>query len=48
MLAIITINIFLMGGLSLEIKVIGIIDLGGVTSAFGCYLYSTRKVDNTG
>ena len=32
----------------LEITVIGIIDFGGVTSAFGCYLYSTRKVDNTG
>ena len=32
----------------LEITVIGIIDLGGVTSAFGCYLYSTRKVDSTG
>ena len=23
-------------------------DFGGVTSAFGCYLYSARKVDNTG
>ena len=32
----------------LEITVIVIIDLGGVASAFGCYLYSTRKVDNTG
>ena len=32
----------------LEIIVIGIIDFGGVTSAFGCYLYSARKVDNTG
>ena len=32
----------------LEITVIGIIKLGGVTSAFECYLYSTRKVDNTG
>ena len=32
----------------MEITVIGIIDFGGVTSAFGCYLYSTRKVDNTG
>ena len=32
----------------LEITVIGIIDLGGVTSAFGCYLYSTMKVDNIG
>ena len=32
----------------MEIRVIGIIDFGGVTRAFGCYLYSTRKVDNTG
>ena len=32
----------------LEITVIGIIDFGGVTSAFQCYLYSARKVDNTG
>ena len=32
----------------LEIRVIGIIDSGVVTSAFGCYLYSARKVDNTG
>ena len=32
----------------LEITVIGIIDFGVVTSAFWCYLYSTRKVDNTG
>ena len=28
----------------LEITVIGIIDLGGVTSAFGFYLYSTKQV----
>ena len=34
--------------LELEITVIGIIDFGGVTSAIGCYLYSTRKFDNTG
>ena len=32
----------------LEITVIGIIDYGGVTSSFGCYLYSASKVDNTG
>ena len=32
----------------MEITVIGIIDFGGVTSDFGCYLYSARKVDNTG
>ena len=32
----------------MEIRVIGIIDFGGVTGAFGYYLYSTRKVDNTG
>ena len=32
----------------MEFTVIGIIDFGGVTSAFGCYLYSARKVDNTG
>ena len=32
----------------LEITVIEIIDFGGVTSAFVCYLYSTRKVDNIG
>ena len=32
----------------LEITVIGIIDFCGVTSAFECYLYSTRKVENTG
>ena len=32
----------------MEITVIGIIDFGGVTSAFECYLYSARKVDNTG
>ena len=31
----------------LEITVIGIMDFGGVTSTFGCYLYSTRKVENT-
>ena len=32
----------------MEITVIEIIDFGGVTRAFGCYLYSTSKVDNTG
>ena len=32
----------------MEITVIGIIDFGGVTSYFGCYLYSARKLDNTG
>ena len=32
----------------MEITVIGIIDFGGVTSSFGFYLYSARKVDNTG
>ena len=32
----------------LEIIVIGVVDFGRVTSAFGCYLYSARKVDNTG
>ena len=32
----------------LEITFDGIIDFGGVTSAFVCYLYSSRKVDNTG
>ena len=32
----------------MEITVIGIIDFGGVTSAFGRYLYSARKLDNTG
>ena len=31
-----------------EIAVIGMIEFGGITSAFGCYLYSTKKVDNTG
>ena len=34
--------------IGLEITVIGIVYLGGVTSSFGWYLYSTRKVDNTG
>ena len=32
----------------LEITVIGIIDFGGVTNDFWCYLYTARKVDNTG
>ena len=32
----------------MEITVIVIIDFGVVTSAFGCYLYCARKVDNTG
>ena len=32
----------------LEIIVIGVVDFGRVTSAFGCYLYSTKKVDHTG
>ena len=32
----------------LEITFIVIIDFGEVTSAFGCYLYITSKVDNTG
>ena len=35
-------------GYFLEITVIVIIDFGGVTSTFGCYLYSARKVGNTG
>ena len=32
----------------MEITVIGIIDFGGVTSSFGCCLYSARKVGITG
>ena len=40
--------IFSFNSYCLEITLIGIIDYGGVTSAFGCYLYSAMKVDNTG
>ena len=37
-----------MNQMQLVTTVIGIIDLGGVNSAFGCYLVGTRKVEKPG